>query len=42
MTAEGTYDADALCLDFLGLFHGYEGRECNCAMVWGDPWDLGN
>ena len=42
MIAEGTYDANALCLDVLGLFHGYEGRECNGAMVWGDPWDLGN
>jgi hypothetical protein len=40
--AEGTYDADALCLDVLGLFHGYEGRECSGAMVWGDPWDVGN
>jgi hypothetical protein len=42
--AEGTYDSDALCLDVLGLFHGYEGdgRECNGAMVWGDPWEVGN
>jgi hypothetical protein len=39
--AEGTYDSNALCLDVLGLFHGYEGRECNGAMVWGGPWDVG-